>query len=53
MELFKSISNLYNRVSSTTMNGSNIAYEYDANGKISKLTNQDGNSWKWGEMGKV
>ncbi len=44
--------NLYNRVSSTTMNGSNIAYEYDANGKISKLTNQDGNSWKFTRNGQ-
>ncbi len=34
------------------MNGSNIAYEYDANGKISKLTNQDGNSWEFTRNGK-
>ena len=37
--------NEYNRVTSTTLNASNISYEYDANGKISKLTNQEGNSW--------
>lgn len=39
--------NSYNRVSSTSLNGSNIAYEYDANGKISKLTNQDNKSWNF------
>ena len=37
--------NEYNRVTSTALNASNISYEYDANGKISKLTNQEGNSW--------
>ena len=44
--------NNYNRVASTAMNGSNIAYEYDANGKISKLTNQDSKSWEFTRDGK-
>ena len=39
--------NEYNRVTSTALNASNISYEYDANGKISKLTNQEGNSWEF------